>query len=157
MAKLAILTYPDPVLAQKAAPVAEITPEIAQLMQDMELYELARRLGLHLTYEYDGCGVMCREDDTEVLAKIQQLIAHVQAKSERLWGIRPVVVVKTATGEMVNMQTVVTGTTERRKVTRQERVANPASRTVASGSRRSSSRSVRPSRKPRGSSRPSCT
>ena len=128
-----------------------------ELMQDFSLYELATKLGLHLTYEYDGCGVMCREDDTEVLAKIQQLIAHVQAKSERLWGIRPVVVVKTATGEMVNMQTVVTGTTERRKVTRQERGANLASRTVASGSRRSSSRSVRPGRKPRGSSRPSCT
>jgi hypothetical protein len=29
------------------------------LMQDMALYELAERLGLHLTYEFDGCGVMC--------------------------------------------------------------------------------------------------
>jgi len=70
-----------------------------ELMQDMALYEKAERLGLHLTYEYDGCGVMCREDDTEVLAKIQQLVAHVQACSERKWGVRPVIVVKSATDE----------------------------------------------------------
>ena len=47
-----------------------------KLMQDMGLYELAKSLGLHLTYEFDGCGVMCREDDTEVLAKINQLSRH---------------------------------------------------------------------------------
>ena len=75
-----------------------------ELMQDLALYELAETLGLHLTYEFDGCGVMCRDDDTEVLAKIQRLIAHVQARSEKLWGIRPVIVVKTATGEAVDMR-----------------------------------------------------
>ena len=107
------------------------------LMQNMELYKLAERLGLHLTYEYDGCGVMCREDDAEVLGKIQQLIAHVQAGSEDMWGIRPVVVVKTAAGEPVNMEIVATGATERCKVTRGQRGANRASRTVASASRRS--------------------
>jgi len=77
-----------------------------QLMQDMELYELAERLGLHLSYEYDGCGVMCREDDREAVSKIQQLVSHVQAKSEKMWGIRPVLVVKTALGEPVNNQPV---------------------------------------------------
>ena len=73
------------------------------LMQDMGLYALAGTLGLHLTYEFDGCGVMCRNDDKEILAKIQQLIAFIQARSEHRWGIRPVVVVKTATGETVDM------------------------------------------------------
>lgn len=102
-----------------------------ELMQNMELYKLAERLGLHLTYEYDGCGVMCREDDVEALAKVKQLIAHVQSHSEGQWGIRPVVVVKTATGEPVNMQTVTTGPTERRKATRRQRGANRASRAVA--------------------------
>jgi hypothetical protein len=125
------------------------------LMQDMGLYQLAEDLGLHLTYEYDGCGVMCRDDDTEVLAKIQQLIAHVQASSEGMWGIRPVVVVKTAAGEPVTLQNGATDATERRKTTRRSRGANPATRPVASGSRRSSNRSARPSRKSRGSSRPS--
>lgn len=81
---------------------AEVGNEISanyetELMQDMELYRLAERLGLHLTYEYDGCGVMCRENDAEVQAKIRQLIQHVQARSERLWRIRPVLVVKAAT------------------------------------------------------------
>jgi len=127
------------------------------LMQDMGLYQLAENLGLHLTYEYDGCGVMCREDDAEALAKIQQLIAHVQASSEQMWGIRPVVVVKTATGEQVDMQTVGTDATERLGVTKRQRGAIPATRTVASASRRPSNRSVRPDRKPRGSSRPSHT
>lgn len=127
------------------------------LMQDMGLYHLAEDLGLHLTYEYDGCGVMCREDDAEALAKIQQLIAHVQASSEQMWGIRPVVVVKTATGEQVDMQTVGTDATERPGVTKRQRGAIPATRTVASASRRPSNRSARPSRKPRGSSRPSRT
>ena len=47
MARLAILTYPDPVLAKKAAPVAEITPEIAQLIQDM----------VQTMYESDGVGL----------------------------------------------------------------------------------------------------
>jgi hypothetical protein len=73
-----------------------------KLMQDMGLYELAKSLGLHLTYEFDGCGVMCREDDPEVLAKINQLSRHIQEHGERLWGIRPVLVVKTAEGEAVN-------------------------------------------------------
>ena len=73
------------------------------LMQDMGLYALAGTLGLHLTYEFDGCGVMCRNDDKEILAKIQQLIAFIQAVSEHRWGIRPVVVVKTAMGETVDM------------------------------------------------------
>lgn len=35
MALLEILHYPDPRLKQKAAPVAEITPEIRQLVEDM--------------------------------------------------------------------------------------------------------------------------
>ena len=35
MALLEILHYPDPRLKQKAAPVAEITPEIRQLVDDM--------------------------------------------------------------------------------------------------------------------------
>ena len=72
-------------------------------MQNMGLYELAERLGLHLTYEYDGCGVMCRDDDAEVLGKIGQLTAFIVADSERRWGIRPVVVVKTAEGVAVDM------------------------------------------------------
>jgi len=74
------------------------------LMQDMELYNLATQLGLHLTYEFDGCGVMCREDDPDVLAKIQQLVQHIQDRSERRWNIRPVIVVKSADGALVNMQ-----------------------------------------------------
>jgi len=127
------------------------------LMQDETLYELAEDLGLHLTYEFDGCGIMCREDDAEALAKIQQLIAHVQDSSEQMWGIRPVVVVKTATGEQVDMQTVGTDATERPGVTKRQRGAIPATRTVVSASRRPSNRSARPSRKPRGSSRPSHT
>jgi peptide deformylase len=47
MTRLAIRTYPDPVLAQKAAPVAEITPEIKQLMADM----------VQTMYESDGVGL----------------------------------------------------------------------------------------------------
>ena len=100
------------------------------LMQNMYLYRLAERLGLHLTYEYDGCGVMCREDDAEVLGKIQQLIAHVQAGSEDMWGIRPVVVVKTAAGEPVNMANVAMAATGKRKATRRQRGSIPARRTA---------------------------
>jgi hypothetical protein len=121
-----------------------------ELMQDFALYELAMKLGLHLTYEYDGCGVMCREDDREVLAKIQQLIAHVQAHSERLWGIRPVIVVKTAAGAPVSMTTEATGITERRNITQRQPASIPATHTAASESRRSSSRSAHPGRKHRG-------
>lgn len=47
MAKLRIRTYPDPVLAQKAEPVGEITPEIAQLIKDM----------IQTMYESDGVGL----------------------------------------------------------------------------------------------------
>ncbi len=47
MAKLPIRTYPDPVLAQKAASVTEITPEIAQLIKDM----------VQTMYESDGVGL----------------------------------------------------------------------------------------------------
>jgi hypothetical protein len=121
-----------------------------ELMQDFALYELATKLGLHLTYEFDGCGVMCRDDDAEILAKIQQLIAHVQARSERLWGIRPVIVVKTAAGEPVNMTTEATGKTEMRNITQRQPASTPATHTAASESRRSSSRSAHPGRKHRG-------
>jgi len=43
MAKLAVLTYPDPVLAKKATPVTEFTPELKQLVDDMmqTMYESA--------------------------------------------------------------------------------------------------------------------
>ncbi|MBI5519295.1 MAG: peptide deformylase [Desulfovibrio sp.] len=47
MAKLPIFTYPAPVLAQKAQPVAEITPEIAMLIEDM----------IETMYESDGVGL----------------------------------------------------------------------------------------------------
>jgi peptide deformylase len=47
MAKLPIRTYPDPVLAQKAQPVAEITPEIKTLIEDM----------VQTMYESDGVGL----------------------------------------------------------------------------------------------------
>ena len=47
MAKLPIFTYPEPVLAQKAQPVAEITPEIAKLIEDM----------IQTMYESDGVGL----------------------------------------------------------------------------------------------------
>jgi len=47
MTKLRILTYPDPVLAKRAEPVAEITPEISQLMADM----------VQTMYESDGVGL----------------------------------------------------------------------------------------------------
>jgi peptide deformylase len=47
MTKLPIVTYPDPVLAQKAQPVAEITPEISQLVADM----------VQTMYESDGVGL----------------------------------------------------------------------------------------------------
>ena len=60
-----------------------------ELMQDMDLYRLATDLGLHLTYEYDGCGIMCKEDDTEVLSKIRTLVNHIQERSRRFWGIQP--------------------------------------------------------------------
>ena len=42
-----VLTYPNPVLKQKAEPVAEITPEIRQLAADM----------VETMYEYDGIGL----------------------------------------------------------------------------------------------------
>jgi hypothetical protein len=131
------------------------------LMKDMGLYTLADGLGLHLTYEFDGCGVMCRDDDSEVLAKIQQLIQHIQAKSVRSWGIRPVIVVKTAAGEVVDLRSQIqnneTERAERPTITPQQPDATPATHTAASASRRSSSRSARPGRKPRGSLRPSTT
>lgn len=47
MAKLPIVTYPAPVLAQKTQPVAGITPEISQLIADM----------LETMYESDGVGL----------------------------------------------------------------------------------------------------
>ena len=47
MAKLPIRHYPDPVLAQKAQPVAEITPEISQLIADM----------VQTMYESEGVGL----------------------------------------------------------------------------------------------------
>jgi peptide deformylase len=47
MAKLPIVTYPAPVLAQKTQPVDEITPEISQLIADM----------LETMYESDGVGL----------------------------------------------------------------------------------------------------
>jgi len=47
MARLPIRTYPDPVLAQKTQPVAEITPEIAKLIEDM----------VQTMYESDGVGL----------------------------------------------------------------------------------------------------
>jgi peptide deformylase len=47
MAKLAILTYPAPVLAQKAAPVTEFTPELKALADDM----------IQTMYESDGVGL----------------------------------------------------------------------------------------------------
>ena len=131
------------------------------LMQDMGLYELADELGLHLTYEFDGCGVMCRDDDTEVLGKLQQLIEHIQALSERLWGIRPVIVVKTAMGDTVVMPNQMerhrSGTTDVVGATVTQPASIPATRPVASAFRRSSGRSGRPARKPRGSPHPSGT
>jgi hypothetical protein len=131
------------------------------LMQDMELYRLASTLGLHLTYEFDGCGVMCREDDSEALAKIRHLIEHIQARSERLWGIRPVIVVKTAGGEAVDMRGLVqnrgTESTERLRTTPPRPASTPANRTAASSSRRSLNRSSRPAHKRRVPPRPSKT
>ena len=47
MAKLPIVTYPEPVLAQKAQPLAEITPEIETLIKDM----------IETMYESDGVGL----------------------------------------------------------------------------------------------------
>lgn len=47
MAKLPIHTYPDPVLALKAKPVTEFTPELQQLIQDM----------VETMYESDGVGL----------------------------------------------------------------------------------------------------
>jgi peptide deformylase len=47
MTKLPIYTYPDPVLARKADPVGEITPEIRQLIDDM----------VQTMYESDGVGL----------------------------------------------------------------------------------------------------
>jgi peptide deformylase len=47
MAKLPVFTYPEPVLAQKAQPVVEITPEIAMLIEDM----------IETMYESDGVGL----------------------------------------------------------------------------------------------------
>jgi peptide deformylase len=47
MTKLAILTYPDPVLAQVAAPVTEFTPELKALVDDM----------MQTMYEGDGVGL----------------------------------------------------------------------------------------------------
>lgn len=145
----------------KRTEIATVGNEISshyetELMQDMKLYHLATGFGLHLTYEYDGCGVMCLDDDKEVLAKIQQLIEHIQAHSERLWNIRPVIVVKTANGDAVKMQNLTKDTTETAKHPNSP-AAIPASRTVASASQRSANRSARPGRKPRGSSRPSCS
>lgn len=42
-----VITYPNPVLKQKAEPVAEITPEIRALAKDMA----------ETMYEYDGIGL----------------------------------------------------------------------------------------------------
>lgn len=67
------------------------------LMQDMGLYALASSMGLHLTYEADGCSVMAPEGDKHVQKKIQKLIDHIQAKSLRLWDIKPILVVKSTT------------------------------------------------------------
>ena len=131
------------------------------LMQDMELYGLAEELGLHLTYEFDGCGVMCREDDGEVLAKIQRLIENIQARSERLWGLRPVIVVKTAKGEVVDMRgqvpTNVTERTVKAIVKPGRRSAGPATNAPSPASRRSAKASPRPAPKRRWSPPPSPT
>jgi peptide deformylase len=47
MAKLPVRTYPDPVLAKVAAPVGEITPALAKLIEDM----------METMYESDGVGL----------------------------------------------------------------------------------------------------
>jgi len=47
MAKLPILTYPDPVLAKKAAKVTEFTPELEKLVADM----------IQTMYESEGVGL----------------------------------------------------------------------------------------------------
>jgi len=47
MAKLPIVTYPDPVLAKKAETITEFTPELEQLAADM----------IQTMYESDGVGL----------------------------------------------------------------------------------------------------
>lgn len=128
------------------------------LMQDEDLYALATELGLHLTYEFDGCGIMCRDGDNEVLAKIQRLIGHIQQHSQTRWGIRPAIVVKTADGQVVDMRNQGgADRPERRTITPWQPVVTQANHTAASGSRRSSNRCARPGRKRRGSPQPSST
>lgn len=123
-----------------------------EAMQYAPLYARATELGLHLTYEYDGCGVMCRDDDDEVLEKIQQLIALIQARGEHLWGLRPVIVVKTALGEAVAMPANANNRAAERPETgpvTSPPASTPTSHTAASASQRSPSRSSRPSRRRR--------
>ena len=50
MNRLAILTYPDPRLRKKAAPISEITPELRELADDMlETMYAAPGIGLAAT------------------------------------------------------------------------------------------------------------
>jgi hypothetical protein len=131
------------------------------LMQDMDLYGLAEELGLLLTYEFDGCGVMCREDDGEVLVKIQRLIENIQAKSQVLWGLRPVIVVKTAGGDVVDMcgqvQSKPSDCTKKPIVQPCKGSAGPATNAPSPASRRSAKGSSRPAPKRRWSPPPSPT
>lgn len=61
------------------------------LIQDVELYNLATRLGVEIASEHDGVGVFAREDDAELDAKLKILAAHIEASSMRLFSV-PVVV-----------------------------------------------------------------
>lgn len=88
--KLPILKYPDPVLARKAAAVAEITPELRQLAADMveTMYE-SEGIGLAAPQVGEGCRLIVvdvsgPEDRTDlrVLVNPEILTAEGQVDSE---------------------------------------------------------------------------
>ncbi len=104
-----ILTYPSPVLAQKAAPVEEITPELRQLAQDMA----------ETMYEKRGIGLAAPQIG-ECCRLIAVDISGPEERKELMFLVNPEVVSKT--GEVLEEEGCLSVANFRSKVKRAESV-----------------------------------
>lgn len=62
-----------------------------RLMLDEGLYRSADKMGIKLSYEYDGVGVFASEDHEGLQTQLKDLKRQITTRSDELWGI-PVVV-----------------------------------------------------------------
>lgn len=47
-------------------------------------------MGIKLAYEYDGYSVFARQDDTDLLTKVDFVVKYIQWLSGSKWGVSPV-------------------------------------------------------------------